>query len=408
MKFKLQAYMPKCLLVLIGTFVLLPFNIKGLLVIIFFVFSIYSLFTKNKVSSKSYLLINTTLYITYVLSLLYTENLKIGLGILGTTLSLLVIPISFLLISKNKEISIELTNNKNIFLKSFYYSSTILSVFILFFALFYFDTSSSKILINPFLTFLDTNFYWMSDHPIYLSLTIALSMLMLTEMLKNKKNKHKIFILLCFLAQLIALIIMSRKGILISFVLIFFLRIIFERGISLKSALYTISFFCVIFFVIVQFSNDTVKRFKEVVDPKSYEKVEDFSSTSIRFHVYKCGLEVSKESLLFGHGIGDVKTELKNCYKSVSSVLLNGNYNTHNQYLGVLLYVGLFGLSIFLFSIGFNFRLFLVSKDYFSLSILLMFILTMFFENILDRQNGVILYSFFINYLAFTKKLKLE
>ncbi len=386
---------------LIGTFVLLPFNIKGFLVILFLVFSFYNIYNNNRANPINSILINATLYITYLFSLLYTENFKAGFGLLETTLSLLVLPIGFLFISTNEVISTQIISGKKTFLKSFFYSCTILSLLILVCAVSYFDSNDSKILINPFLTFLDTNFFWMSDHPIYLSLAIALSMLMLPDLIRNKQKTYKIIILVCFLFQLVAVIIMSRKGILISFIFVFCTRVILESRFSIKSILYTISFIGIIGIVIVQISADTLKRFREVVDPKSYERVEDFSSTSIRYYIYDCSLSVSKKSLLFGYGIGDVKAELKDCYKQLSTTLYIGNYNSHNQYLGVLLYSGLFGLIIFLFSLGFNFRLFFLQNDYFSLSIILLFMLTMFFENILDRQNGVILYSFFINYLAF-------
>jgi len=398
----------KFVLILIGTFALLPFNIKGFSVVVFSLLGFLCFFRFNIAISKKKLIINSILYVLYLISIFYTDDIGDGFKSLQTTLSLIVFPITFILISGNKEICQLVISNKKTFLNSFFVSGSIFSLLVLWKSFGFLDLTNNRVLINPFLTELNTDFYWFSDHPIYLSLVIALSLILIPEIFVFKPRRTKFFIILCFLIQLIALIIISRKSILVAFVLVFSLRMLLLKGISIKSILYSVCFLGIISLLTLQFSSDTIKRFREVFDKKSYNKVESFSSTSIRYHIYGCSLDVAKGNLLFGYGIGDVKTKLKECYKDVSDVLYNGNYNTHNQYMGTVLYIGVFGLIFFLFSIGFNFHLYIINRDYLALCLLIMFILTMIFENILDRQNGVILYAFFINYFSFINIIKSE
>jgi O-antigen ligase len=80
---------------------------------------------------------------------------------------------------------------------------------------------------------------------------------------------------------------------------------------------------------------------------------------------------------------------------------LKGNYyNTHNQFLGYLISNGIVGLSFFLLILFKNFNI-AASSSFEHLSILLLFTFMMMIENVLDRQNGIILFSFLLNYFAF-------
>ncbi|MBD0823363.1 O-antigen ligase family protein [Aestuariibaculum marinum] len=397
----ITAYGIDVLLIFFGLFTLLPFNFRGAMVIVFLLFSIIAGYGgENKFVLKPFI-INSLLFLSYLLSLLYTSNLKSGLGLLTTDLSLIVIPLSFFLISRNRKISYKLLLNSQFFPISFFCSCVFLACFIIFKATFFFKFETNKVLINPFLKELDTNLFWFSDHPIYLSLAISISLVISLFLINNNNNKFKFLIYSGAIIQLIAIIIMSRKGVIIALIIAFLITLLYKYKLSLKTMFYSLFFFGIIAGIIFAFSLDTIKRFEEVFDNKSYGEVQEFSSTSIRYNIYKCDFALIKENLLFGYGIGDVKETLRGCYKNKSEVLYNGNYNSHNQYLGILLISGVSGLFIFMYSIVLNFKLFHRRKDYMASSVLVLFLLVMLFENILDRQNGVILFSLFINYFAF-------
>jgi O-antigen ligase len=75
-------------------------------------------------------------------------------------------------------------------------------------------------------------------------------------------------------------------------------------------------------------------------------------------------------------------------------------YNTHNQFLAVAFATGAFGFIIFILFLLKNIKL-VISRSFEQLSIVLLFVSLMFIENILDRQNGIIYFSIFINYFSF-------
>ena len=131
----------------------------------------------------------------------------------------------------------------------------------------------------------------------------------------------------------------------------------------------------------------------------SYEG--ELSSTQTRKEIYNCSFILLKSNWIFGYGFGDVNDTLIKCYSHVSNYLVDREFNSHNQYLSILLGCGIFGLSTIFFLLYFNFRVFTLEKQYFFLSVLLFYSIIMFVENILERQSGVILFSFFINLFSF-------
>ena len=384
--------------ILFALFPLLPFRIKGLPVFIFVCFSFF-VFKKKEKRFEFIYLINSLLFIIYVITLLYSDNIKIGLSLLETTVSLMVIPLSFILYSGYKKTAKTILREEHIFKKIFIVSSFILSILIFIISFQYGDYISNKIVLSKFLSRLNIGFLWMKEHPIYLSIYLSLSLLIIVSVFKN--SKLKVVLLIIGLFQFFILMLLSRKGVIISFLISAVVLFLMTQKRKKKGLLFILFFFLISGFLVFKFTPDTIKRFKEVFDAKSYHKIEKKSSTSVRYGVYKCALEKISESWIFGYGIGDVQSELKNCYKSKSKVLVSENLNSHNQYLGILLSVGILGLIIFIIPLIINLKLFYISKDYFAFCTLLMFIIFMFFENILDRQSGVILFSFLLNFYTF-------
>jgi O-antigen ligase len=148
-------------------------------------------------------------------------------------------------------------------------------------------------------------------------------------------------------------------------------------------------------------------RFTELFNKESFERVNLNNSTSIRYFILKCSVNLALESPLLGYGLGDVQQELDTCYILNGVQLPTGKYNSHNQYLFIWLSNGLFGLVLFCLYLIYIFSLAKKNKDYFLLSVLLLFMVSFLFENVLSRQSGVVLFSFLIN-LFILKNLKLN
>ena len=106
-----------------------------------------------------------------------------------------------------------------------------------------------------------------------------------------------------------------------------------------------------------------------------------------------------------GYGLGDVKNELKKCYEE-NELFSNPNeyYNSHNQYVSYYLTSGIFGLLTLVFFL-FN-LLYKGIKEHHGLLIglVIFFAITMLFENILERQSGLTIFSFLMTSLYFYEK----
>lgn len=384
---------------LIWTFPLMSFSLRPLTIIIFMAFCVFFLFSKKDSKPHNELLINSFLYLTYLTSLTYAENIKDATDTLIRTLPILLFPLAFIIISRKESAVKSLINKRNIFYKTFIYSSGVVALLILLRSLQFFELSQRKIKVNPLVDSLQNNFHWISDHPIYLSMTLAISLILSAWVLTTTKKSESIVIIILSVLKTVVIIIMARKGVLVSLLLTVFLMISLSKKTALKTPLLLASILTAIIITSV-FTKDTTKRFKEVFDKKSYVEVKEFSSTSIRYFIYSCSIEKIIDYPILGYGVGDTNHVLSKCYKEKSNHLYHGKYNSHNQYLGILLTSGIIGLMMFLYSVFWNFSLYRKSHDYNSIAVLIFFILMMFFENILDRQNGIMLYSFFVNYMS--------
>ena len=118
-------------------------------------------------------------------------------------------------------------------------------------------------------------------------------------------------------------------------------------------------------------------------------------------NIYECVIQLIKENFIFGYGVGDTKEVLKQCYLLNDDVFNGLYFNTHNQYFGVWLSAGIVAVCSLIYTLYFNLKLAIKNSDIIYISIIILFVLIMLFENILERQNGVILFSFFINFFAF-------
>ncbi len=127
-------------------------------------------------------------------------------------------------------------------------------------------------------------------------------------------------------------------------------------------------------------------------------------SEEIRATIYKCGNKKFQEAGLTGFGIGDGKNELLDCYQEYNPTLAATSYNSHNQYISLILNAGFLGLLIFLAFIFYNINRSLKSGEFITVAIIVFYCIVMFSENILERQNGVLYFSLFINLLYFLSK----
>ncbi len=143
--------------------------------------------------------------------------------------------------------------------------------------------------------------------------------------------------------------------------------------------------------------------YKLIWEYDMYQRGEDaFGHTLIqRFELWSTGWEIFTENPLIGVGTGDIPSAFKTHLEQNNSTLKDSNLRTHNQYLSILASLGIIGIIVFLFSMFYppsfrhiwNSSLFFYFFSFISIS--------MFWEDTIETQVGVTLFSFFFAFYLY-------
>ena len=144
-------------------------------------------------------------------------------------------------------------------------------------------------------------------------------------------------------------------------------------------------------------------RIQEAVNSISDEKL-SYTTTGARMLIWKSALELFLEKPLFGYGTGDVKHELVGVYKKYNyDYLADYQLNAHNQYLQMLIAIGLIGSIIFWAYLIFP----VFEKNFFSNMVyagfIFLILVNFLTESMLETQAGVVFYAFFNSLLYFNR-----
>lgn len=390
---------------LFSIFPLIPNRLKGLPVIILFIVSIYlAIKYKCRPINVKKTIFLSSLFLLILISLFYTENFKNIDQILSTRLSLIIFPISFSLLESTK---IKLDQKYILWFYRIFLCSTIFFCLLFFYKIYNLGYYANKVNINDVYNTLTNNLFGIHQHPIYGSIFISIALFFGFQELKNRKNIYLKIILFCgVLFMFYILFLLSRKGIILGFIGSLLAGVFIRlKKISLKKT----TLISILAILGVSLLTPVLKtRFKEVFYETTYKEINSNNSSSIRYGVYNCVTKVIKNNWWFGYGIGDVQDELLKCYKNESKILVDGNYNSHNQYFSYTLSSGIIG-AFFLISILISTILVGIKNN----KSIIVFIITFYsiallFENILERQSGIILFMFFLSYFNFKNYLKIE
>lgn len=133
----------------------------------------------------------------------------------------------------------------------------------------------------------------------------------------------------------------------------------------------------------------------------SFDTIENnpYNYSATRMGPLKSSLSLLREEWLLGFGTGDVNDEMTGWYKENNLHLLSG-FNSHNQYLGILLLVGIPGLFLYLLSLFYPLFLSFRFGLYLYASFLFLIISCSFSENLLESNKGIVFYAFFNSFFA--------
>lgn len=122
----------------------------------------------------------------------------------------------------------------------------------------------------------------------------------------------------------------------------------------------------------------------------------EVTSTNIRVPIAHCSMETIRAHWLLGTGESGAQTALDECYRQFNiPLLLDGSYGTHDQLLHWWLCFGVVGLLLFIGYFGVLLRTAWKHRDAAHLAFLIFLVFSMFTENLLARQWGVVLFACF-------------
>jgi hypothetical protein len=392
----------KIIFLTFGLIPILPFKLKPLGLFLGLLFGFYYAIKKGIKFHKNFMY-GPILFFLYGLSLIRSENLTFALKYIETSLSLVLFPLFFILISR-------LDINKNSFKKTellFYktYFISVLSysilIFIYIYHLGYFE---GKVTYDYCISYLGNYFWGFSNHAIYTSSFLIIALFFLPFILKSDKN-NRLFYLFGSIMIVTALFFLARKGVILAGV-VSFLFYIFKKIDNFNIKKLSIIVMVISFLMFTMVFPKSFSRFTEIFKKETYSQKTDLTnSTSIRLAIYKCDIDLIKKSGLFGIGIGDVKDTLNTCFEKEAPMLLEKKYNTHNTYVNILIGLGWIGFLYFLYYIFFLLKTSIQTDDYVFEMIVLFFLIIFLFENVLDRQNGVLLFSLLTNFYIYKNLL---
>jgi O-antigen ligase len=142
-----------------------------------------------------------------------------------------------------------------------------------------------------------------------------------------------------------------------------------------------------------QFNNKNIENhFNAAFDTTKW------NSSNTRAAIWTCATEVWKAQPLLGTGLGDKNDELRKKYEEKNFwFALTTNKNTHNQYLDILMSMGIAGLLIFLICyFVYPFWIFYKQRKIFPAMLFLLLAFCLITENMFGRYQGIVLLAFML------------
>ena len=331
-------------------------------------------------------------YFLIIASLIYTQNLGEGIKKLEYNSSFLIMPIVFYkLRDLNKDQLRQI-------LKVFVLSMILTSIFLLITAFIRYvpeknlDVFFYKSLTSP-----------LEFHPVYYSIYITFSIIILMFGL-NYVNVKRYIIIIVFLMSI--LILLSSKSIITACIV--FLGVFLFRQ---KKAGRMLLFGIILSIFLLIFNHGYLKdRFEEISEIENLSILKENSMTdfgkvnglTLRLMIIKFSVMESLDdpfSFIFGQGYGDKQFFLDTVYEKHNMArTTNGNkigyygYNAHNQYIETFVSAGIIGLIYLFFLILSLIKITKTSKIAFCFYCL--FIWSFFFESVITVNKGIVLFVF--------------
>jgi O-antigen ligase len=369
----------------------------------------------DRIKQNKEIVIFFALYLLYIIGLIYSSNIALGLKSIEQKLVLLVIPLiaasSLAFKDQQREFS----------LRAFVYSNTLFVITCI--ALNMIDISGgppyTHVNFDPFtLTKFNelhpnTEPIWMQfsyiaftspilSSPVYISIYLSLSVFILFYLHPFKFK----YALIAFFS-LVILLLSSRMG--VAILICIGLPIIFhdlvKKKFPLRYSALSIGFILSIFLLIMIFP---VTRFRLIEEPLSTpinlpSDATHWNSINLRFLEWKSGIEGIKTYGVTGTGTGDALAVLDSYYNQVDLGIFDHQYLSHNQFIETALEIGLAGFAALLICLIVPFMQALKTKNALLMSVVVMTCLACLSTSFFEKARGLTFYVSFVSLFMFTK-----
>jgi len=244
--------------------------------------------------------------------------------------------------------------------------------------------------------------FWI-DYSVFMAFT---SILLLNRILStNYSYKQKIIFFIFFLSVTGNLFLAIGRTGQVAFIVAMFVMMIIHYKLNIKSILLSLIILSTIFATAYQISDSFKMRANSgIKDIQNIQKMNLNGSWGIRVAYWITTFDIAKQNPILGVGIGDFKDETTHILKTYNYHYLNqetkkfmGKNDPHNQYLLILLQMGIVGLIIFLYLIYQILKLNIETKEIKELSILFVtiFFVSCFAESLFFNQFSISLFVLF-------------
>jgi O-antigen ligase len=207
-------------------------------------------------------------------------------------------------------------------------------------------------------------------------------------------------------------------------VIIFLMLFLFLAYVVIKRKKYLLGVISVasvmlLFAALILFFPKTINRFESIKNMKfNFENTNtinhfnmevdsaNWNGLTTRLAIWQCASQSISENVLIGSGVGDYKDDLHEKFKENNFYFgLEKEFETHNNYLHVILMFGLIGFIVFSIYLFLPLILAIRKQNFIYIAFLVIFIISFLTEDALSRNQGIMLFALFNSIFAFNLKL---
>lgn len=349
-------------------------------------------------------------WLLHAVSILYSDNVSVGLSDIQQKLSFMAFPL--IAISSAKQIALRYRTVVTAFLLGLGLMTVFSLIQASFLSLNFFKETvvfNPHPLVTPWENFFLYSKFALPFHPTYYSMHLLLGIAFLFGLIKENKGKTLLVILYCLsIVYFIGmLLLLSSKAGIITLVLVLILGC-FWLFLKKAGAVFKLVFIGGIILFVFQIMMHN-SRFTlllsglgvDIEQPSDYsnEELKHLESgVLVRLRIWKSIPDIVGDRWIAGVGVGDAKRELLRGYSELKhQEALENEYNAHNQYLETFVSLGVIGLVLLAFVLGQAMYISFSKRDIVALMFIVIICLNMLFESIFERIAGVLFLGYFLS-----------